>query len=689
MKLKKGWQAIVVVSLIVAFVASYIITTLLYLFKMKFAIKYDEAIFQPVEVITTVINDPDIGKIVPILPIIALFVVIYYFRKNIFNYEKYDNASDFGLKGSARWGIVDNFTDGKILSKKAKFSKRNFKKGLKMEEGIVVGKVPQKNKTLVIHDKTNLDNKNVFISGSSGSGKGQSYVLSNLVNIRNEGIVVIDPKGENYEYTHQLKRDQGYKVYNIDFADFSEARYNPLDYVKNDEDAKKVSEIITKNSADDVKMDYFTERAQALLASLISYVKSEYPQSEANMEKVIDVFNEYVSDPDKCDAWIENMPNESPAKGQLLGVLGELNSPNTRSSVTSSFQSITSIFQLNRVKKITKTSDFLFDDFQKEKSILYVKISVPTNPFKSLTSVFFVQMIDRFFELGDRDPLGRLKVPIHFILDEFPNIGKIDGYQETLALCRGYRMSMHTIIQDVSQLEQKSMYGKETFRSIVSNHSVKLILKVGEPETAEYWSKWFGDTTVKYRSESISHGKQGKSKNTSYNYDKRKLLLPNELLQMSTNEAYLLITGHDPLKIEKAWQFLVYPNLLSDKNRNLVYNESRKKLGYTGDPYQNDNEGRNNRLVFEDYQKGKYFEENAEKIHQNIQKIDEEKASNTDNFIESEEDELPIEKDIDEELDEIEETVKAIKDIESYFEEESTDVDELMDSLESLETSNK
>lgn len=681
-KLKKGWQNIVVIGTLLSLALSYTLIAFIYRFIAEEEMELVDALMQPVNIYNAITADENLVVIVPFIPILLIAVTLYMLRKNIFDLE-YEDASEFGVKGTAKWGTVESVLDGKTLSNKSSFSKKDFKTGLKMEEGIVVGKSPNKNKALIIHDKTNLDNKNVFISGSSGSGKGQSYVLPNLVNIRNEGIIVIDPKGENYEYTHQLKRDQGYKVYNIDFANFSESKYNPLDYVQNDEDAKKISEIITKNSAEDIKMDFFTERAQSLLAALISYVKSEYPREQANMEKVIDVFNHYVSDPDTCDEWMANMPNEHPAKGLLLGVLGELGSPNTRSSVTSSFQSIISIFQLSRVKEMTRTSDFLFDDFQKEKSILYVKISVPTNPFKSLTSVFFVQMIDRFFDLGDQDPLSRLKIPVHFILDEFPNIGKIEGYQETLALCRGYRMSMHTIIQDISQLEQRNMYGKETTRSIVSNHSAKLILKVGEPETAKYWSKWFGETTVKYKNESSSYGRQGKSTNVSDVYDKRSLLPDNELMKMDDNEAYLLMVGEHPLKIEKAWQFVVYPDLLSDKDRNLNYNKVRHKIGFTDKPM-SESVGISTKVsIFEQYQsekeKMKLNTEIASTVENVVKQSDlteeEIKKINTEEKTEEKPEESKKTDTLDEIEEEVDDHIKTGNDLTNMS------IDDLMDNL--------
>lgn len=564
-----------------ALMLSYALTAYLYKFIANIESDLLGALLQPIQIYETISADENLKLIVPFLPLIFFCGGLYLLRKSLFDLQ-YDDASKFGVKGSAKWGNPLAIMNGKVLAEKTKYG--DLKKSMALPEGIILGVAENTKNALILHDKSNLSTKNVFVNGSSGAGKGQAYVLPNLINNRNESMIVVDPKGENYALTSQLKRDQGYKVYMVDFRNFEYARYNPLDYVKNDEDAQKVSKIISMNSVGDGKEDFFTERAQKLLAGLISYVKTEYPDDQANMATLIDVYTKNVADADKCEKWLYKMSDEQPAKQLLVSVLADLTSDNTRSSVTSSFQSAISIFQLNRVKKMTLTSDFTFDDFPKEKSVVYVKISAPSNPYKSLTSVFFSQMIERFFEIGDQDPLGRLKTPVHFLLDEFPNIGKIDSYQETLALCRGYRIYMHTIVQDVSQLEQRILYGKEVTKAILANHSAKLILKVGEKDSAKYWSEWFGKTTVSYQSESASYSKQGKTSSTTKQFEQKELLTSTDLLGMDDETAYLLLNGHDPMKINKAWQYKLYPNLLADANREPNYLNMRKSLGFTEKP---------------------------------------------------------------------------------------------------------
>ncbi|MEC3569278.1 type IV secretory system conjugative DNA transfer family protein, partial [Bacillus thuringiensis] len=54
-----------------------------------------------------------------------------------------------------------------------------------------------------------------------------------------------------YNLTHKIKEDQGYKVYQIDFINFESNAYNPLDYVKDDQEALQLAKTISKNSKKD------------------------------------------------------------------------------------------------------------------------------------------------------------------------------------------------------------------------------------------------------------------------------------------------------------------------------------------------------------------------------------------------------------------------------------------------------
>lgn len=495
-----------------------------------------------------------------LVAILSIVFFGWFLSKMRLRTNSYEDAHDFGVHGSARFTKPADVLNGKYFSEKNRYQTKQPEKTLQqLENGLIVGKVPDKKQLMIIPRTTEIDNRNVYIVGSSGSGKGQSYVIPNLINNREETLIVTDPKGELFEQTATIKRKQGYKVYQIDFINFNQDNYNLLDYVFDDQDAQSVSVTIAKNSTKDGKEDFFMERAQKMLAGLIVYCKTEI--TNASMQDVLNTFNEHVApDEESFRNWVdEDLGPHHPAY-QLLKGLTTLGG-NTRTSVTSSFASQVSIFTLKKISEMTRTSDFNFREFQEQKSILYVKLPMDENPFTALTSVFFDQLIAQFYKMADENR-GKLKIPTIFLLDEFPNIGKIDKYGRVLATCRGLGLSMNTIVQDNGQIE--SLYGKEMARSILSNHDALLFLRSKDMETIKYFSQLAGETTAKVQTGSSSQsggfmsGKSSSSQSTSEQYVKRSLISEGDLASIAKNDCYLFVSGLYPLKLQKAWQSEVF-----------------------------------------------------------------------------------------------------------------------------------
>ncbi|WP_155762220.1 VirD4-like conjugal transfer protein, CD1115 family [Bacillus safensis] len=572
MKLKKGFYYAIIPIVLLTALGTHIISIFLYVLTHPESIdKMDASMIYNMDIYDFIWND-DNGKQLLILVMILLVILsTYLVRQSIFQ-KTYKDDSEFGVHGHAKFQNPLELMNGKVLSKKASYSKMpvfGYKKALKMEEGLILGKVGKK--VLVLPDKTSIPNRNVFIQGASGAGKGQSWVIPNLINIRNQSIVVIDVKGENWHLTHQLKVDQGYKVGVIDFVDFSKMRFNPLAYVDTDEEAQKFADNTAKNAlVGDEKEDYFKERGRVLLRNMVIYVKTNFPKSKANFDNIIYIFDNYIANELVFNEWIEQQNPNNKGVQELKAFFAPLTGK-TRSSVTSAFDSLISIYRLEKVREMTKESDFDFSDFVNEKYVLYIKLAVPSNPYQSLTSAFFTQMIDAFFTIARESPISQLPRPINLFLDECANIGKIEAFSNTLSLCRGYLIYIATIVQNPSQMIK--LYGKEEFRTIIGNHDTKLVLSVGEPEAAKYFSEYFGDTTVKY-DEVTGAGNRAESKAQTV---KRALVTPNDLSTLDVNNAYVLFSGYNVAYIEKSWQYEVFGDLIT-KDREFNYPKFREKI---------------------------------------------------------------------------------------------------------------
>ncbi|PFZ41999.1 hypothetical protein COL77_16515, partial [Bacillus wiedmannii] len=281
-KLKKHFYTAIIPIILITGLGTHLIAILLYtLTHLKDIQTLHLQVFFSKEIYDFILADPN-GKMILQAGLVLFFCGgAYLVRESIFQ-KTYHDDSDFGVHGSAT--IEDPVKlMGSILSTKAKYSPMpviGYKKALNMEEGIVLAKVGKK--VLVIPNSTTIDNKNIFVIGPSGSGKGQTHVFPNLINIRNQSQIVIDVKGENWHLTHQLKVDQGYTVGRLDFVDFKGWGFNPMSFVNNDEDAQKLANITAKNALSDGKEDFFQERARTLLKNMIVYTKTNFSPENAN-----------------------------------------------------------------------------------------------------------------------------------------------------------------------------------------------------------------------------------------------------------------------------------------------------------------------------------------------------------------------------------------------------------------------
>lgn len=586
-KFKQGSINIVIISILGCFVLSYVIYASIFKFTHGNKLTLFESLKEPSAILSYIKSDEDLKIIAIFLPIVLIGIALYMLRNNLFN-DKYSDASKFGLHGTSDWGDPDKLRNGKTFSKNSlsKYSNNLIKNLNNIENGYILGRVPNSKKLLIMHDETDVDNQNVAVFGSTGAFKTQSYVLPNVINIKNKSIIVTDPKGEIHEMTNQLKRDQGYKVYQVDFVHFMQSKYNPLTYVETPLQAQKVANTIISNfegqgGGDNV---FFKNQATNMLAALIIYVKAEYPPEKANMKQVINVYTNHVQDEETFHEWMKTVPKDHPAREMLNAILDLTG--NTRGSVTSTLNNGFSIFRLPQVQAMTGSSDFHYKDFIDEKSILYVKLSMEDDTFSPLTSVFFSQMIDIYYDIAKQRPDNKLKRKMVFLLDEFANIGKIDKYSKVLATCRSLGLSMHTIIQNKSQLEKDSMYGSDEANDILGNHDTKLILRAqrDDTQTTKWISETLGNTTKKHTKTSITYSKNDTSKQVSPEYIQRELMTPDEIGSLDKEEAILSITGHEPMLVHKAFQFEVYPEMLSKEvNGEFIanYNNIRETLGYT------------------------------------------------------------------------------------------------------------
>lgn len=428
----------------------------------------------------------------------------------------------------------------------------------------------KKKKSLIVQDfDTKCANRNIFVVGGPGSFKSAGYVIPNVITKNQQSIVCTDPSGELYEKTANIKRMQGYDVRVVNFKNFlSSDRQNFFDYIDKDSDASIVAELIIKSAGDSqMNKDVWFKSSVGLLNSLILYAMYEFEPKKRNMENLIKFVqnNKPKADSDDGSAeldrrFTELAPDHPARESYEFGF--DVSEDRTRSSIVLTFVSDLRNYVDKEVRSYTSDSDFDLKDVGRRKTIVYVMLPVLGNSNQSLSSLFFSQMFQQLYRLGD-DNGARLPYPVDFLLDEWPNIGAIPDYEETLATCRKYGIGISTIVQSISQVVDK--YNKDKANAIIGNHAVILCLGNVNNDTAKYIKEELGNTTVEFEtsSEGSSSGKDSRSKSSNKNvsFTGRALLNEDEISNMDDDKAVLITKNRSPQIIKKVAYFKMFPNL--------------------------------------------------------------------------------------------------------------------------------
>ena len=247
----------------------------------------------------------------------------------------------------------------------------------------------------------------------------------------------------------------------------------------------------------------------------------------------------------------------------------------TRANIIISLLTTIGDFTSSSVSRFTSFSDFFLGDVGKRKIVLYVIIPVMDSTWEGLINLFFNQMFQELYKVGAQN---RAKLPqsVIFILDEFPNLGRFPDYEKFLATCRGYGIGVLTIVQSIAQLQEK--YGREQAESILGNCGTKICLGNVNETTAKYFSELMGKTTARMETGSTSKSKgqsSSSSSSSSFSYAARNLMNVDEILTMHKDEAVVIITGKHPIKVKKAYQYLLFPNVTSSLSVSQLSYQSR------------------------------------------------------------------------------------------------------------------
>ena len=333
-------------------------------------------------------------------------------------------------------------------------------------------------------------NANNLIIGGPGTGKSRGFVIPNLCEANNESLLVLDPKGELYSITHKMMEAKGYKVQVLDFdnPEKSPTYYNPLSFIKTQDDVIKFSSIMVADQKNNCHDAFWPLSSQILCNALTSYLIFYQPKHRQTLKSIQRLLNVAApgenssAEASKLDMIMQEISKRdinswSFSQYMLIRNAAEKTMKSIIISLAAEFCGLLSeeIVELTRKNTINPIS------FCEEKTILYVKCSDTDRSKDKLVSIFFTQFLQEIYCLADENPSRSLNRPVHIILDDMGANLKIPSLDCLIATSRGRDISFSLILQSFGQLKKNY----EDYTSIISSCNNLVFLGSNDIETCK------------------------------------------------------------------------------------------------------------------------------------------------------------------------------------------------------------
>ena len=383
----------------------------------------------------------------------------------------------------------------------------------------------------------------------------------------NCSFVTLDPKGEILRDTGYLLEQKGYEVKVLDLINMDKSHcYNPFVYLKSDNDVQRLVTNLFKSTTPKGSQSndpFWDTAASMLLLSLIFYLWYEAPEEEQNFTMVMEMLragdvkedDDMYSSP--LDLLFERLEEKNPEHIALKYYKDyHSGSAKTLKSIQITLASRLEKFNLRSLAMLTMTDELDLPSLGEKKTALFALIPDNDTSFNFIVSILYTQLFQQLFYLADHKYGGSLPIPVHFVMDEFPNVSLPDDFEKILSVMRSRQVSVSIIVQNIAQI--KALFEKQ-WESILGNCDEFLYLGGNEQSTHKYVSELMGKENLDLNTYGKSYGRNG-NYSTNYQQTGRDLMTPDEVRMLDNKYAILFIRGERPIKDLK-YDILKHPNI--------------------------------------------------------------------------------------------------------------------------------
>ena len=469
---------------------------------------------------------------------ILIFTAAYFLGIGIYESQKRNYRR--GVEhGSAKWGNVSEIC--------RRYCEKRYTQNLLLTQHFRMGLDGYKHKR----------NLNVLVVGGSGAGKSRTYAIPNIMQC-NCSMVITDPKAELLRKTGGVLERNGYEVRVFDLINPETSWcYNPFAYVRDDKDVLKLINNLIRDTTPKgaQSSDPFWEKSEtALLQALMLYLLHEAPPEEQNFPMIMEMLGsaqvkeddeDYQSPLDILFERLEMRDPESIAVKQYA--IYKQAAGKTAKSILISVGVRLAAFNLKQIANLTCTDELDLYSIGEKKVALFCCIPDADTSMNYLVGMIYSNLFQTLYYVADRKYGGRLPIPVHCIMDEWPNVALPDDFDKILATMRSRGISCSIIIQNIAQM--KALF-KDSYESLIGNCDEFLYLGGNEKEGHKYVSELLGKETLDTNTYGQTKGRSG-SYSVNYQQTGRELLTPDEIRLLDNRKAILFIRGERPIMDDK------------------------------------------------------------------------------------------------------------------------------------------
>lgn len=164
-----------------------------------------------------------------------------------------------------------------------------------------------------------------------------------------------------------------------------------------------------------------------------------------------------------------------------------------------------------------------------------------------LYNLLLQQLVD--LNVRELPTADRYAVPVLVLLDEFARLGHASVIAHGFSYVAGYGLRLLPVLQSPAQL--RAEYGPDLAEEIMANCGVEIAFAPKELKVAKDLSERLGYWTYAGRSSSRPTLLSKGNRSTTESDQRRALMMPQELIQMSPSKLIVLRAGIPPVRGEK------------------------------------------------------------------------------------------------------------------------------------------